>query len=249
MSEVTPDTDGRGGLSRRAAARLAGIGYLVIFGLSLFANFVAREALIDRDDAAATAENIADAEALFRAGMVAFLVVFVLDVAIAWALYVFFRTTDRDLSLLTAWFRLVYTVFLGVALISSFMVVGLLSDDRHLGAFDADQIDAQVLFSLDAFDYAWVIGLACFGVHLVLLGVLVFRSTPIPNLIGVLLVLAGLGYITDTVARAVLTSYDDYAGVLLAIVAVPSIIGEYAFTLWLLLRGAREPDGEPALAG
>ena len=75
----------------RMAARIAGLSYLALFVLALFANFFVRERLVDLDDAAATFQNIASSEMLFRSGMVAFLAIFLLDVVIAWALYVLFR--------------------------------------------------------------------------------------------------------------------------------------------------------------
>jgi hypothetical protein len=229
-------------ISPRQAARIAGYGYLVIFVLAIFSNFVARSSLIETDDAAATAANIADSATLFRSGIVGFLIVFALDVAIAWALYIFFRRVSRDLSLLTAWFRLVYTVMLGVALVSSFMVLQLATGAGDLAAFERAQLDAQVMLFLDAFDYAWLIGLACFGVHLALLGYLSLRSGTVPKAIAALLMLAGAVYVFDTLANALIANYDDYETVFLAIVAVPSLIGEMSFAIWLLMRGGKEGE-------
>jgi hypothetical protein len=222
----------------RRAALIAGWGYLAIFLLALFANFVGREQLIEPGDAGRTLANIIDSETLFRAGTVSFMVVFVADVVIAWALYAFFRPGDRDLSLLTAWFRLVYTVLLGVALVSSLVVLELVRGE-HLTAFGQAALESQVQLNLDAFDYAWLIGLACFGVHLILLGALVFRMDAAPRVIGVLLVLAGTAYVFDTLANTLLPSYEDHEDLFLAIVAVPSLIGEFAFAVWLLLRGGK----------
>jgi small-conductance mechanosensitive channel len=124
-------------ISPRQAARIAGYGYLAIFVLAIFANFFVRERLIEPGDAAATASNIMGSEALFRLGLVSFLAVFVLDLVIAWALYVLFRHVSRDVSLLTAWFRLVYTTLLGVALIFLFLVLQLVSGAGYLTAFEA----------------------------------------------------------------------------------------------------------------
>ena len=88
--------------SRRQAALIAGAGYLIIFVLAIFANFVVRTGLIEADDPAVTASNIMDSEGLFRLGLVAFLIVFVVDVVIAWALYIFFRDLSQEYSLLSA---------------------------------------------------------------------------------------------------------------------------------------------------
>lgn len=224
----------------RRAALIAGTGYAIIFLLALFANFLVIEGLVEAGDPAATAANITESQGLFRAGLVAFTVVFVLDVVIAWALYLVFRGHDRDLSLLTAWLRLAYTVMLGVALVFFFIALHLLSGADFLGVFDAGEVDAHALLALDAFEYAWIIGLAAFGIHVVLLGVLILRSGMASRALGAVLVVAGSAYALDTLARAVLADYADVEGLFLAIVAVPAIVAEAWFTLWLLLRAHKE---------
>jgi Domain of unknown function (DUF4386) len=231
----------------RPAAQIAGYGYLVIFVLAIFANFLVLERLIEPGDAAATAGNIIGSEATFRLGLASFLVIFALDVVIAWALYVVFRQVNRDLSLLTAWFRLVYTTLLGVAVIFLFLALQLISGTDDLTAFTAGQRDAQLMMFLEGFNYAWLIGLGVFGVHLALLGYLVLRSGSIPRILGVLLTLAGAGYVIDTLAHALLAGYDDYATLFLLIAAVPSLIGELSLAVWLLLRGGRQQATPPAV--
>lgn len=230
-------------LSPRRASLVAGIGYLVIFVLAIFANFVVVNGLIETGDATATARNLADSEAMFRAGLVAFMIVFVVDVIVAWALFVVFRDVSRDVSLLAAWFRLVYTVFLGVALIFFFVALQLLSGDGYLDAFEPGQLDAHVLLSVDAFNYAWLIGLVCFGAHLLVIGYLVVSSGRTSPALGYLLMLAGAAYIADTIARAVVTDYADVENLFLAVVAIPSVVGELWFAVWLLRRGGTHPTG------
>lgn len=225
--------------SPRQAARIAGVAYLIVFVLSIFANFVVRERLIEPGDAAATATNIVGNEGLFRLGLVGFMVVFVADLVIAWALYIFFRNLSRDLSLLTAWFRLVYTVFLGVALIFFFEALQLLSGADYLTVFDRGQLNAQTMVALEAFNYTWLIGLVCFGIHLILLGYLVVRSGYVSRVLGFVLMGAGVAYVIDTLANALLANYDDVEAVFLVIVAVPSVIGELWLGLWLLLKAGK----------
>jgi Domain of unknown function (DUF4386) len=142
--------------------------------------------------------------------------------------------------LLTAWFRLASTALLGVALIFLFPVLRLVSGAGYLTALEAGQLNAHVTVFLEGFNYAWLIGLVCFGIHLALLGSLVLTSGHIPKALGVLLILAGAGYVIDTLANALLANYGDYETTFLLIVAVPSLIGEFAFTVWLLLRGGKE---------
>lgn len=216
--------------SPRRAARIAGVSYILLFALAIFANFMVREGLVDPGDPAATVANVSDSIGLFRLGLVAFLAIFLLDVVVAWALHVVFRDVDHDLSLMAAWFRLVYTVFLGVGLVSYFQTLLLVSGPSFLAS---DQVGAQVMLAMESFDAMWLIGLAAFGVHLVLLGVLVVRSGFVTKALGVILMAAGVAYVVDTVAHAVLSDYDSVSGVLLAAVAIPSMVGEGWLGLWL----------------
>ncbi|HEY5683951.1 MAG TPA: DUF4386 domain-containing protein [Acidimicrobiia bacterium] len=221
-------------ISPRRAARIAGAGYVLIFCLAIFANFTVREGLVDQADPTATVANITESIGLFRLGLVAFLAVFVLDVVIAWALHVVFRGVNRDLSLLTAWMRIVYTVLLGVALVFFFQVLHMVGNPDYAAALGSSQLEAHVMLALESFNATWLVGLAAFGVHLVLLGGLVIRSGMVSNALGRLLMVAGAAYVADTVAHATLSDYTGIAPVMLAVVALPSMIGEGWLALWLL---------------
>ena len=215
----------------RTAARWAGGGYVAIFVLAIFANFLAVGRVLDPSDATATATALAEHETTFRLGVVAFLAIFLLDIAIAWALYALFRDVQRDLALVSAWFRLSYTVMLGVALVFLYVALEL------VGSSDAGASDASVLLALQAFDFVWVAGLAAFGVHLVLLGRLLLISDRAPRVVGWLLAAAGTAYAVDAVAHIALADYQQYAEVFLVLVAVPSVVGELSLAVWLLLVG------------
>ncbi len=217
----------------RRGARVAGFGYVLIYLLAIIANFAVLKGLVVDGDAAATTANVVGSPERLRLAVVAFLAIFLLDVVVAWALHLVFRGVHRDLSLITAWARLTYTVFLGVGLVFLFQVLQLTGGDAY-AALGAEQIEAQVLLAFASFDTTWVIGLAAFGLHLVLLGTLVLRSRLAPRAVGVLLVAAGVAYAADTVVHALAPDYSAVAPVMLALVAVPSMIGEGWLAVWLL---------------
>lgn len=222
-----------GSYSPRRAARIAGISYLAMFVLAIFANFVVREGLIEPGDPTGTVANISDSIGLFRLGMLAFVVIFVLDVVIAWALHVVFRDVNRDVSLATAWFRLIYTALLGVAVVPMFQVLQILGGES-LGFLTSDQVEAQTMIELASFESTWLMGLVAFGVHLVMLGVLIIRSELVAKVLGFILIAAGLAYVLDTLAQGMLADYEAVAGVFLVAVALPSMIGEGWLGFWLL---------------
>lgn len=216
--------------SPRAAAGWAGLGYLAIFFLAMVANVLALEAVLDRQDAAATAADLLAHEAAFRAGLAAFLAIFLLDIVVAWALWVLLRPVHADLALLAAWFRLGYTVVLGSALVLLWVALEL--------ADATPAAEAGALLALESFDFLWVAGLAAFGLHLVLVGRLLLTADRAPRVLGWLLVAAGTAYAGDTVAHIVVPDYEQHATIFLAIVAGPAIVGELMLTIWLLLVAA-----------
>ena len=231
--------------SPRAAAGWAAGGYLAVFVLAIFANFLALAPVLQPGDPAGTAAALRDSETSFRLGAVGFLGIFVIDVIIAWALWVLFRPVQRDLSMLAAWLRLTYTVVLGAAL--GFLYAALWLSTTP-GAF-GDSRDEAVLLALQTFDFTWVAGLAAFGAHLVVLGVLLLKARG-PRWIAWVLLAAGVAYVVDTGAHLVLADYEASADLFLAIVAVPSILGELSFAVWLLLvaTGRRTPPEAAAAA-
>ena len=218
----------------RSAAGWAAGGYLAIFVLAIFANFLALSPVIQPGDATGTAAALQESETSFRLGAVAFVGIFMIDVLVAWALWVLFRPVHRDLSLLSAWFRLTYTVVLGAALGFLYAALWLAGTPGALG----ESHDQAVLLALQTFDFTWVAGLAAFGAHLMVLGVLMLKARA-PRWIAWLLLAAGAAYILDTVAHVVLADYEASADLFLAIVALPSVIGEMSFAVWLLLVATR----------
>lgn len=221
------------GFPRRRAARIAGASYLAMFVLAIFANLVVREGLIEPGNAATTVANITESIGLFRLGLLAFVVIFVLDVVVAWALHVIFRDVNPDVSLAAAWFRLIYTALLGVALVSMFQVLHILGGES-LGFLTTEQVNSQTMIELASFESTWLIGLVAFGIHLAMLGLLIVRSGLVSRVMGYVLIAAGAAYVLDTFARGMMTDYAAVSGVFLVAVALPSMIGEGWLGLWLL---------------
>jgi hypothetical protein len=194
------------------------------------------------DDAAATVNNIMANEWQFRLGILGFIIMVIFDVVVAWALYVLLKPVNRSLSLLAAWFRLVNATIFGVALYNLLSILQLLGNVNYLAVFEIGQLQTQVMLFLNAFNYTWLIGLIFFGIHLFVLGYLIFKSGYIPKILGILLIISSLGYLIDSFANFLLPSYTDYETIFLLIVVVPGIIGELSLTLWLLLKGTKIPE-------
>lgn len=232
-------------VSPRSAAKIAGASYVALFALAVFANFAVLERFVHLDDAAATFDEFAASPTTVRLAALAFVVVFALDVLVAWALHQVFRVVAPTLSLLAAWFRIVYTVFLGVGVVFLLVVLGLVGDAAHLDAFRGGQRESAAMLALDAFTATWLVGLTCFGVHLALIGGVIIRTGVATPWLGIALCVAGAAYVFDTAAYTALADYADNEALFGAIVAIPAVIAELAFTVWLLAAGGRtriDPD-------
>ncbi|MBK5483221.1 DUF4386 domain-containing protein [Peribacillus sp. TH16] len=221
-------------------SRVAGFGLLLMAILAMFSNFSVFNGLIISDDAATTANNIITNEMLFRSGFISFVIVLILDVLLAWALYVLLKPVNKNLAMLAAWFRLVYTAIFGIALHNFLNVLQLLSGTEYLTVFTTNQLQAQVMLLIDAFNNGWIIGLVFFGFHLFVVGYLIIKSGGyIPRMIGFFLVIASAGYLIDSFAHFLLPNYTDYKTIFLLVVAVPGVIGELSLAFWLLIKGVK----------
>lgn len=208
--------------SPRAAAIVAGIGLAIMAVLAASANFGAIVPLIARGDAEQTAQNISGAPLLFLAGIVSFFIVALLDIIVAGAMYTLFKPVSRRVSAAAAWMRAVYAVLLVVA--TSQLVIGfsLLGDPE------------AALPVLESFNTIWVISQGLFGISLLLVGYLAFGSGFIPKVLGILLAIAGIGYLADAVGMAFIPGFS-------AVFAQFMFVGEVVIIFWLLIKGRRLP--------
>jgi hypothetical protein len=225
-------------ISLGKAALVAGLGLLAMTLPAIFANFFVIEGLVARGDAAATASNIAANQLLFRLGIGSFLLVAALDLVVAWALYVFFKPVNKSISLLAGWSRLVYTAILAIIVLNLVTVLRLLGNASYLTAMGTEGLHAHVLLSAIGYLDGWAIGFVFFSFHLFFLGYLAYRSGFVPKIFGILVVLSSFAYLIDNVARLLLPSYANYAGIFM-ILAVPAFLGEFLLAWWLVLKGRK----------
>jgi Domain of unknown function (DUF4386) len=238
LADASPQQDHQAAIPERRAALIAGLAYVVITVLGLFAISVL-DGSTEPDNPAATVDNIVNSEALFGSGLVAFTIVLIADGVVAWALYVFFQRTSRELSLFAAWFRVVYVAIAAAALMNLLVVLKLVDGAGFSTALENGQRDAQVMLSLDAYNYGFFLALVFFGVHLLLLGFVMVKSDYAPSILGMMVALAGIAYVVINLARVVLPNYREHEDLLLILLAVLAVPGEFGLIGWLLWKGGK----------
>ena len=220
--------------SIQKTARFAGVLYLIITIAAIVAHFYVPSNIIVPGDAAATANNIMNNETLFRVGGVGSeLIILLSEIVLSVVLYVLLKPVNKTLSLLAAVSRLAMATIHGLNLINYFFALLLLSGTGYLTVFEADQLHALVMLFLDAHSYGFTIGIAFLTLHVFILGYLIFKSGYFPKILGVLFVAAAFGYLIDSFALLLSTSYETTPIYL----ALPIAISEIAFPLWLLIKG------------
>jgi hypothetical protein len=114
-----------------------------------------------------------------------------------------------------------------------------LLESRSFAGGSPDWLSFQVYTQFESFQTIWMIGLVFFGLHLCLLGYLLITSWLFPSWIGILMMTAGIGYLIDSSAQALLQNYAAWSPVLEYIVLIPAVLGEFSLTIWLLVKGIR----------
>ena len=223
--------------SIKKTARIAGVLYLAIFVIYPLAASV-RSMLVVPGDAAATAQNVAASQSLFRWGMAGESVIFLIEIVMAGFLYVLLRPVSRSISLASALARASEGIVMAATnLFTSILTLFVISNTGYMAVFEQEQQDALVLLFQDANNYVILIWGLFFALHLVMLGWLVYRSGFFPKIPGVLLALAGIGYFAQSFGVMVAPDLSDVLSTVVLVLATP---GELVFALWLLIKGVDE---------
>lgn len=216
-------------------ARLVGALYVLLFVLGPMVFLGGKGAVFVGGDAAATAANVQEMGQGYRLGMGIEAVIVLIEVLLSGLLYVMFRGVNVAVSLAAALARFGEAALQAANLLTSALVLGVAGG--ALTAFSPAQRDQLLhLFQQANGTMVLVWGLL-FGFHVLLLAWLVYRSTFLPRWLGVLLFVAGAGYLLQSFGVLLVPAWAPLLDVVVIATAVP---GELAFTVWLLVKGVRQ---------
>ncbi len=216
----------------RNAGTFTGIGLLAMSALSVYGLLTVIPDLVVDGNASRTAANIAEHATGFRLAVASVALVALLDVVVAWGLWVVFAPTSAVLSAVQAVIRIAYGAMFMTGAAHLAIASQLLSREPGRSGFGAEELAAQALLQIDTFNAIWSAGLMLCGLHLILVAYLVIKSAYAPTWIGLLLIPAGAGYIFDSFGDIVVRDYSLSIGSI-------TFVGEALLMLWLLVRGRR----------
>ena len=222
MTKLTAET------SPLIRARVAGALYLFSNIFAPFTLLYLPSRFIVRGDAAATAHNILASESLFRLGIVGNLFTFIANIFLALALYQLLKVVNKNMAALMVILFLVGVPIAMLSEMTQLAILRLLSGAEYLNVYAPEQLQALAYLLLVLHDQGLLIAHIFFGLWLLPMGYLVFKSKFIPRLVGVLLVIAGIGYVVQ--------SFAAFLGYNINIIVFTGL-GELVFLLWLLIKG------------
>ena len=226
-------TDRSAETSPRLKARIAGVLYVMIIVLAVFAPFAVAPSGLMRGDVVATAGKILASKSLYSLGGAAELIVNACDIGVALIFYELLKPVSRELSLFAVFFRLVFAAIASANVLNHFAPLLLMSGADYLTAFNPDQLRALAVTFIRLHTIGFDIALVFFGFHCVAVGYLFFRSTFFPRILGALLAIAGFGYLINSFASFVSPAFAAHLFHYTLVLGV----GEILLPLWLLVIG------------
>lgn len=216
----------------KIAGLVAGISLIVMAVAAAFSYGFVQNHLVD-ETAEITRQNLVENKSLFLAGLAGWLVIFITDLIVAGALYIFFKTTSKRISLTTSFVRIIYTVVLGAAIYQLTGIIPLLN-----GTETSFEINSH----FELFNKIWSAGLFIFGFHLLGLGYLSIKSQSIPGFFGYLLYMAGVGYVLIHAAKQFALLSQPVIASAETILSLPMALSELLLAVWLIYKGLRKED-------
>jgi hypothetical protein len=215
--------------SPQVYARTAALLYLVVISAGIVAQMGIGGQIIVDGDAATTASNILAHKGLFQLGFTLYLIEMMCQIALAVLFYILLKPVNRNVALLALVFSLVGCTVKTLSRLFYIAPLLVLGNSPYLTIFSPEQLQALSLLLLNVNDQAAGMALAFFGVSTFLNGYLIFRSAFLPRILGVLSMLAGLGWLTFL--------YPPLGSQLFIVILLLGLIGSISIILWLLTRG------------
>ena len=183
--------------SQRRMARWAGLLYLIVGIFGGFAIGYANPSVYVPGDAATTAGNVPANSGLVRVGVMADLLQATAFVFLAMVLYVLLMDVNRNAARAMVIFVAIATTMMCLNEVFQFAALLVAGDGSYVAAFGARRIGSLVMLLMDMFHYGFLMAQIFFGLWLVPLGYLVYRSGMFPKALGVVLIVGGVSYLVD----------------------------------------------------
>lgn len=218
--------------------RVIGLFYLLVIILAGFSQGYVRGSIFVSGDALETGSRILENNSLFRIGIVTDLMAFIIDAVISVLLYQLFKPFNKSMAMVMASLRLLaHPAIASMNLINHYLAYKVLHADTFMSTFNPEQLESLSTLFLDAHSYGYMIAGAFFGVHCLLLGLLIYKSSIFPKIFGGFMIGAAAGYLLETFGNFSVPGYEQSTALIVGIFAA---LGEVSLTFYMLIKGAKK---------
>jgi len=228
-------TDKNLDISPNVYARIGGLAYLIIIAAGAMGEIFIRSKIIVPGNDMATTRNIAASPLLWRIGISGDLVMHVFDLVVGVVYYTLFKRVNKALALLSLLFGLIQTAVLVANKMNLMMPLFILDNSNYSRAFTVQQVQALTSIFVRAHDYGFGFGLIFFGFECLIDGYLIFKSEFLPWVLGIMIFITGLCYLTNTFL--LIFSPGIERALFPTILGPLAFIGEFSMCLWLIIKG------------
>ncbi|KAB1157794.1 DUF4386 domain-containing protein [Flavobacterium luteum] len=170
--------------------------------------------------------NIAKNEFLYKWMLIGLVVVLLLDILVSYSLYKYFKSDNKKLALLSGILRMLYSLLFGIAIL-------------YLSKNITQYNNTIVIENYYLFQKIWSIGLIVFGIHLLLISVLMKLHKVIPRILWYLMIIAGMSYILIHLLKTVFPHLPELGNLLNLILGLPMALAELCLAIWLIVKGGK----------
>ena len=233
-------------MSTKQHARFAGVLYLIVAIFGGFAHLLVRAHVYVPGDASATTQSVMANAGLVRFGVVADLLSTTVFLFLGMALYLLLKHVNTNAARAMVILVAIATTIISLNLVFQFAAQLVATDGSYVAAFGPAGANALVLLLLDIQHYGYLIAQIFFGLWLVPLGYLAYRSRMFPKALGVLLIVGGVSYVVDMLGLFLIPEFGETIS---AFVVIPPAVAELWMVGYLLVKGVRvERQGAPSPA-
>ncbi len=222
-------------MNNQKIARIAGLFYLLYIAASIIAEQFGRFVFVE---APLTVEHISAQAASFRLGVIISMFSYALFLLAAWALYRLLKPVNKDAALLFLFFNLGGYAILVYSHLNLIAAMLLVSGAESLKAFQPDQLQALATVFVELYKYGSTVAQIPFGIWLLPLGYLVYKSNFLPKILGILLIADCFGLLIYVCQRFLFPT--------LTFIAYPcwalGFLAEFGLAFWLLVMGVKKQN-------
>lgn len=213
-------------MNSRIFARLTGYSLIIMAISAGFSIGFVFPKIFNESQLYLAQNNIAENVYLYKWMLIGLTVVLLLDILVSYTLYKYFKNSNKKLALLSGILRMLYSLLFGIAI---FYLL------KNVGQYD----NAIVIENYLLFQMIWSIGLIVFGIHLIIVGMLMKLHKLIPGIFWYLMIIAGMSYILVYLLKTAFPHLNELSSQLNTILGLPMALSELCLAVWLIVKGGK----------